>query len=265
MVRRTVYDTVGLFDPRLANLPDFDMWVRLCMNFDIFVSPDQVTAMRILDGNRNMSAPKHDSLMRSNFEHFKILDHYKKLSIDAVRNIFEAEIAKGELGDIHLPRQLLAELAVTFSFSPVQRCFGLESMFDEIPNAGDQIYRRFYELTGNLDIFGVVSAEELRDIKNEMKAAQARIADLNDAAADLASGIKDRETEIARLSGFVNQLSGSLSLEQADKARLEKVIELAEIETEGLQKSKTYAWLKLQKSFRRRIERLAELLRQRGN
>src|SRR5262245_24646083 len=44
MVRRSVYDRIGLFDLRLANLLDFDMWVRMCMEHDIHVMPDELTA-----------------------------------------------------------------------------------------------------------------------------------------------------------------------------------------------------------------------------
>src|SRR3712207_3309219 len=34
LIRRAVYDKVGLYDERFRQLPDFDMWIRVCSLFD---------------------------------------------------------------------------------------------------------------------------------------------------------------------------------------------------------------------------------------
>ena len=41
--------------------------------------PDELTVMRILDHNRNMSAPRRDSNLRALIEYFNILKHYRGL------------------------------------------------------------------------------------------------------------------------------------------------------------------------------------------
>ena len=88
MVRRSVYDQVGLFDARLWQLPDLDLWVRICAKFEIDILADELTAFRVLDGAQNVSAPRADSVLRTAFEFFQILKHYKYLTPDFAREIF---------------------------------------------------------------------------------------------------------------------------------------------------------------------------------
>ena len=61
MIRRCVYDQVGLYNPSLRQLPDFDMWIRVCARYEIRVMPEQLTAFRILSGHRNTSAATPES------------------------------------------------------------------------------------------------------------------------------------------------------------------------------------------------------------
>ncbi len=62
MIRRCVYDQVGLYNPSLRQLPDFDMWIRVCARYEIRVMPEQLTAFRILSGHRNTSAATPENL-----------------------------------------------------------------------------------------------------------------------------------------------------------------------------------------------------------
>jgi glycosyltransferase involved in cell wall biosynthesis len=275
MIRRTVYDGVGLFDPRLTNLPDFDMWVRLCIQqHEIALLADKVTAMRILDGNRNMSAPIRDNLVRTNFEYFEILKHYRRLSLDALKDIFAVEITANGLTGIDSAGLLLAELALTSS-SAVHALFGLDTMFHELSTRSEDGFGRLRMLTANRDVFGVDlghqlhgAAGELAKIRDAAKGDEARIAQLNAEIAELNVRIAELEARTAQLNvrnveldTTIAQLNTSIERVQANAARLLRMIDLADIEIGGLQRSKTFALLRLQKSFRERIERLSSALK----
>lgn len=80
MIRRQCYQEVGLYDPLLRNLPDFDMWIRLCRRFDIHVMGEPVTAFRVLANERNTSAPSPPNLARAAWEMIGVLGHYATLS-----------------------------------------------------------------------------------------------------------------------------------------------------------------------------------------
>ncbi|HLP07357.1 MAG TPA: glycosyltransferase [Opitutaceae bacterium] len=88
MVRRSCYDTVGFFDPLLRQLPDFDLWVRICMRFDIHIIPEQLTAFRVLGCERNVSAPAPATAARSAWELVTVLERYAELPGQEIREIF---------------------------------------------------------------------------------------------------------------------------------------------------------------------------------
>ncbi len=93
MIRRSVYTQVGDYDPRLTNLQDLDMWVRICSGNDIHVLRDELTAFRIRDDNRNMSAPtRRDAQLRAHFEFSRILRRYRRMSADLIRYVFADEL-----------------------------------------------------------------------------------------------------------------------------------------------------------------------------
>jgi Glycosyl transferase family 2 len=53
LVRRAVYENVGLYDERFRQIPDLHMWIRMCRAFDIHVIPEKLVAFRILKGEGN--------------------------------------------------------------------------------------------------------------------------------------------------------------------------------------------------------------------
>lgn len=51
LIRRKVYDEVGLYDNMLRQLPDLDMWLRVLQSFEIIIIADQLVRFRIHDNN----------------------------------------------------------------------------------------------------------------------------------------------------------------------------------------------------------------------
>jgi glycosyltransferase involved in cell wall biosynthesis len=77
LMRRSVHDRLGLYNPLLGALDDFDMWVRICLHYDIHVLPDKLVNFRILDWAGNTSGDKPDNFRRGQYEFIKILDHFQ--------------------------------------------------------------------------------------------------------------------------------------------------------------------------------------------
>jgi hypothetical protein len=152
MARRAIYRQVGLFDPRFANLPDFDMWVRLCSTNTIHVAADELIAMRMLDNRRNMSAPRPDSLRRHTSEYYQILKHYRRLPGDVFERVFAAELsAHPEWSS--LPRSLqLAKIALAVG-RPPHVLFAVDTLFEAGAGELDGHYPDLYRLTGDTDLF----------------------------------------------------------------------------------------------------------------
>jgi hypothetical protein len=68
LVRRSVYDEVGLYDEYMAQVPDWDMWVRITLKHDIWIIQEPLTTFRILDGERNASGNRPSAKARCEVE-----------------------------------------------------------------------------------------------------------------------------------------------------------------------------------------------------
>jgi glycosyltransferase involved in cell wall biosynthesis len=229
MIRRSAYAEVGLFDPRLASLPDLDMWVRLCMRHDIHVMPDELTAMRILDENRNMSAPRRDSNLRTLIEYFHILKHYRRFSLEVVRDVFAHEIASKHLDPRGPAGPLLAEIALLGQHPP-HKLFALDTMFEETLTS-DGNYPRLIELSGSIDVFAIETVRDQPRLSQELDAAHADAAQLRSALVEADAKVVEAHAEIAHLRDTLAYRDGELGKANAEAARLRDLVASAHAET----------------------------------
>ena len=88
LIRKSVYNEVGLYNPLMASLPDFEMWVRVCLKYEIYVMPEKLIKFRILDNEQNASGANPANIIACQFEHKHILDHFSNLSIQEYEKIF---------------------------------------------------------------------------------------------------------------------------------------------------------------------------------
>lgn len=163
MIRRSVYADVGSYDPRLTNLQDFDMWIRILKSgHNMFLLPDQFTAFRIRNGNKNMSAPRPDSLLRDMFELVQILKQYCSMEPRLIFEVFAGEVARAGIDTSIRPEFLVADMALSVG-SPAYDLFALQLLFDKGETVDD--FHRLSNLAGSLDIFGALA---LRDCKAKL-------------------------------------------------------------------------------------------------
>jgi glycosyltransferase involved in cell wall biosynthesis len=103
LIRKRCYERVGLYNAGLAQLPDLEMWVRVLSQFDIHILKEPLVGFRILDGNRNASAPRPEVVVRLEWERRKVLDQYLMLDGKTLRAVFpELPSSSNE----HLPKWL---------------------------------------------------------------------------------------------------------------------------------------------------------------
>jgi glycosyltransferase involved in cell wall biosynthesis len=179
MVRRAVYARIGSYDPRLTNLQDLDMWVRLCTDHDIHILREELTAFRVRAGNRNVSAPRHDTMLRSQFEWSQILRRYRAMNNEFLREIFASDLAAKGL-DAAGPHGLwLAQLVLTSSV-PAHRLFALQTMFEAATGAAD--HHRLRDAMGEVDVFGLLAEiarnAEITKLRDALSAKDSLIASM---------------------------------------------------------------------------------------
>ena len=76
MIRRTVQNEIGAYDPRLMQLADLDFWMRLCKKYEIFILPEKLSAFRVREGEANTSGARPVARYRTSMETLQVLRHY---------------------------------------------------------------------------------------------------------------------------------------------------------------------------------------------
>jgi glycosyltransferase involved in cell wall biosynthesis len=92
MIPKRIYDELGCYDVALRQLPDMEMWVRICARYPIEVVPEPLTAFRVLRGQRNISAATPAVIRRSAWEHSQVLRHYRAMDEATLERAFGANI-----------------------------------------------------------------------------------------------------------------------------------------------------------------------------
>ena len=155
LLRRACYDAVGLYDARLAQVPDLDMWVRVAMRFGIHVLPQPLTRFRIRDGLQNASAARPDVVVRDARERRHVLRRFLALTPEDCAQVFPDYMGSGQS-----VARFLAERALRQDL-PFFRDFALDALHDSLSPLGDAQHpgdhREYHALAGRLDLYRIYS------------------------------------------------------------------------------------------------------------
>lgn len=148
LIRKEVYQEVGLYNPLMASLPDFDMWVRVCLKYEIYVLPEKLVKFRILDNNANASSATPENIIACQFEYKQILNSFLSLSVNEYEEIFNEPV----VNDVAFSLALKA-LKSSHRF---MQAWGLDALYlllEKHPKYMDP--KEFTQLTRKYDIFHV--------------------------------------------------------------------------------------------------------------
>ena len=166
LIRRKCYDDIGLYNERMANIPDQDMWTRLCFKYDIHILNEKLVRFRIMADKSSASADKLSTHIRVRFESMQILNHYLMIKDSQFFiSIFPEARKYGEAESKYIP-YFLGRLALDVPYTSWQ-LWGLEVLYNFIGNDVNARglekkygfrYRDFYHLTAQHDIFNISAA-----------------------------------------------------------------------------------------------------------
>jgi len=129
LIRRDFYQQLGLYDPRLAQVPDLDMWIRLATRTQIHVIPQAFTAFRVRDDLMNASAGRPEVIVRDAWERAQVLRHYLTMPAEELKQIFPEFSAQAEPLVVQLAKYALGKPY------PFFHRFALDAWFDNLPSA----------------------------------------------------------------------------------------------------------------------------------
>jgi len=93
LIRKKCYLDIGLYDERYRQLPDYDMWVRLCSTYSIHIIKEKLVQFR-LHGHANASASTENNNRRSSNELFFILENFFQKNDSAFIDCFGQKLIK---------------------------------------------------------------------------------------------------------------------------------------------------------------------------
>jgi glycosyltransferase involved in cell wall biosynthesis len=221
MIRREAYEEVGGYDPRLANLQDFDMWIRMLVaGHNIHVMREKLTAFRIRANNANASAPSPESRLRSVYENGKILRHFAEFDQSLFEEVFGEEVG---LPCDEPVAVRVAELARLIPGVHYQN-FALELIYGLAKNPED--FSRLRNWGGSVDALNIRAVEERDSSIGELdRTAQSR----DHAILNLTAVLAAREQTIADLTQAAATREQTIAdLTQAAAAREQTIADLTQ-------------------------------------
>jgi glycosyltransferase involved in cell wall biosynthesis len=223
LIRKECYEACGLYRYGLAQLPDFDMWVRLCMKYEIHVMPEKLLRFRIRSNEVNASGIRPDTRIRGQFEFLQVLGNFRNIPTlqELVRIFPDAERYITPHGyDLDFA---LGRIALASETNQLTALFGLNTLFEifNTPSRKEQIEELygfsqsdFIALTGQHDVFLVERSAQLTTQVGELTT---QVDELTEELRKLNLEVVERDTRIATLQLNLSSASTTLAEIYASK------------------------------------------------
>jgi glycosyltransferase involved in cell wall biosynthesis len=224
LIRKHCYDDIGLYDERFAQLPDFDLWIRLCTRYEIYILSEKTIKFRILQDKKNVSSRTPQNLSRHFLEYVQILRNYLNPEIlDNLVKIFDITTNVEKIGIAIKLREVEREIAPFFiamlaqqATYPAHKYFSFDILYQfyankELANKLKEQYFFDFDSLTNLakqqDIFGIVALDksnlelqnlrgELKETKNELNQCQTHRNELNTVYLELQRVLERSESQL---------------------------------------------------------------------
>jgi glycosyltransferase involved in cell wall biosynthesis len=212
MIRKVCYENCGLYRLGLAQLGDLDMWIRLCMRYDIHVLRERLVRYRVRDNNANVSGNTRETRIRVPYEFYKLLQNYREIScLEDLVGVFPAAIKYCRDGgsDIEFVLAMVALEESRFTFAQL---FGLDLLFEIIsdPERAKAIkrlhgfdHKDFIALTAMHDVF-----------------CSCEIAGLNGEIANLNQAVAQRDGQLVQFNQAMAERDGQLAELVSERAKI---------------------------------------------
>jgi O-antigen biosynthesis protein len=173
LIRKECYQEVGLYRNGMAQLPDFDMWVRLVMKYEIHVIPEKLIRFRIHQDKSNSSGNRSDTRIRIQFEYLQVLENYREiLSYSELAKIFPIakKYERNGSGDTGFALGMIAVETAPFPFT---KLLGLNLIFEALndPIRAKKLkeeynfsHADFIKLSAKHDVFSI----EIRNLHEQL-------------------------------------------------------------------------------------------------
>jgi glycosyltransferase involved in cell wall biosynthesis len=166
LVRRKCYQKIGSLNPDFANIPDFDLWIRLCLHYEIAILDHKLIRFRRMADESNASGDTNTSRIRNRFEHRHALNNYLQITnTDDFLRVFPESINYGPVTSDTIPfllgRMAIKNIDKGMEFAAL---WGLDLIYNSLQNEKTArnleenfnfTHQNFIALSGKCDPFRV--------------------------------------------------------------------------------------------------------------
>ncbi len=236
LIRKSCYDVCGSYRQGLAQIPDLDLWVRLCQTYEIHVLPDKLVRFRVHSDSASADTPQVRS--RWDFEFLQVVGNYRRISsAEELLAIFPSA-RKYALPDGIDLGYALGMVALEAPTPKPAKLFGLQLLFEAL-NDRERAARikalygfehpNLVGLAAEYDVFSIDWVESLsaksvqseQDLRNltgklaqseqDLRNLTGQLAQSEQAVTDLTSEVKAMQSRLSvrlagRLQAFVETL-----------------------------------------------------------
>jgi glycosyltransferase involved in cell wall biosynthesis len=165
LVRRECYAEVGMLNPAFANIPDFDLWVRICLRYEIHILDQKLIRFRRLIAEKNASGDTDKGRIRNRYEYRQVLNNFLKITDPSeFLLVFPDSIRYSPVTTEVIPF-ILGRMAIDTGID-LWVLWGLDMIFNTLQNENTAklleqnyhfCYRDFLELSGKCDPFRIAA------------------------------------------------------------------------------------------------------------
>lgn len=259
MIRRSCFLDCGVYDNLYFQLTDLDMWIRICLKYEIHVLPEKLIRFRVRDNDANASGNRTEARVRNHYEGFQICENYRKINTanDLYKIFPEAEeYHRADKEDL---RFVLGYVMVRLAVNPGPRLFALELLREAI---GDPIRERNIQATYGFDVmefglltsqYDIFSLEEVSRLHREIAERDRELLKRDRQIAEQDHRFDERERQLIERDAQIAEMQERAA---KDAWNLEAITAELAIKDQGIEKMKaSLSW---------RVTRILRLWGQRG-
>ncbi|MDY7021360.1 MAG: glycosyltransferase, partial [Cyanobacteriota bacterium] len=164
LIRQACYQTVGFYDPRFRQIPDFEFWVRFCLQYELYILPETLVKYRVHQSN--ISGIKPETIIRHHFELSQVLKRYFCQAVyQNLLAIFPNCLESGEQFEPSLADFLLARYALKIKRAPHQY-LGLDTLFNLLADPEKaHLIQKYYQFDAS-DLGNLTKSYDIFNLKN---------------------------------------------------------------------------------------------------
>ncbi len=225
LIPKKRYDEIGYYDLRFAQLPDFDLWIRLCMKYDINILPEKLIKFRIRKGGANASGNRPEVRVRTSWELTQILENFLAIkNIDEFVKIFPEAKKLGEPIEADLIPYYLAKMALNNKYAPYQ-IFAINTLHKLLAHSdiGKKIEEKFsFTYIDFIEITGISDAFNFHEIHNRdilLDQQKQKLHDVESINQELKQEMLQKDEQVKSLSWLLKSINQDLKHEISNLRR----------------------------------------------